>query len=228
MNSSITVISSKATAAVLATLAAQYASRTGDLVLLTSVGGVDAVQRVLAGEVFDAVLLAGTAIDRLIASGRLLAPRRDLLRSAMVAAVPAAAPATPVEDEAALRSLVASAQRIGYSTGPSGDHLLRLIEQWGLTSNLEGRLLQAPPGVPVARLLAEGAVELGFQQASELLEQPGVRVLGPLPGTAALSTLFGAALHRTCAAPDAVDVWLQFVGSETAAATIRRHGMEPA
>ena len=59
-----------------------------------------------------------------------------------------------------------AAASIGYSTGPSGIALKRLFERWGIADEIEQRLVQAPPGVPVGTLVARGEVELGFQQLS--------------------------------------------------------------
>src|SRR4051812_13691852 len=86
-------ISSMATRQVLADLIGQYESGTGRRVQVESVGGVDAARRVEAGEAFDVVLLASDAIDKLAASGRVVAgSRRDLVRSEVAIAVRAGAP----------------------------------------------------------------------------------------------------------------------------------------
>ena len=55
-------------------------------------GGVEVAKRVSAGEAFDVVVLAGTAIDKLIAEGRLLPPRVDLVKSGIAVAVRSGAP----------------------------------------------------------------------------------------------------------------------------------------
>ena len=70
-----------ATRALLADLAHRYEQQSGTVVAIEAVGGVDAAKRVQAGEAFDAVFLAADAIDRLITSGHVSAPRVDLVRS---------------------------------------------------------------------------------------------------------------------------------------------------
>ena len=86
------------------------------------------------------------------------------------------------------------ARRICYSTGPSGDHLKALCEKWGVAESVLGRALMAPPGVPVASVVARGDADLGFQQLSELIGQPGIEVLGPLPPEIQAVTIFSAGL----------------------------------
>jgi molybdate transport system substrate-binding protein len=76
---------------------------------------------------------------------------------------------------------VLAATSLSYSTGPSGVQLARLFERWGIADRIRERIVQAPPGVPVGQLVADGKVALGFQQLSEMMNLPGIDVLGPLP-----------------------------------------------
>ncbi len=220
-------ISSMATRQLLVALAADAAGRGGPVAAFESVGGVDAARRVAAGERFDLVVLAAEAIDKLLAAGHAEGPRIDLVRSAMAVAVRAGAPRPGIATEAALREAVAAAASIGYSTGPSGNHLLVLVERWGLADTLAPRLVQAPPGVPVAALVARGEAALGFQQMPELAGAPGIDVLGPLPDGAAQITTFSAALGQAGPRRDAVRALLALFNDEAAAAIKRRHGLEP-
>ena len=218
-----------ATRAVLAELAAGYAQRSGRRVAIEAVGGVDAARRVQAGEAFDVVFLAADAIDKLIAAGRVLAGSRvDLVRSGVAVAVRAGAPQPDIATEEALRAAVLKARNISYSTGPSGVALAQLFERWGIAAQIQGRIVTAPPGVPVGSLLASGAVELGFQQLSELMHLEGITVLGPLPGAIQIVTTFAAGVCSGSAQADAVRALLAYMNTPEAAAIKRRHGMEPA
>lgn len=217
-----------ATRQLLAELAGLYRQQCDIEVCFESVGGVDAAKRVRAGEAFDVVALASDAIDALIASGHIVDGRVDFVRSSVAVAVRAGAPHPAIESENALRDAVLAARSIGYSTGPSGTALLQLFARWGIADALAGRIVQAPPGVPVGQLVAEGAAELGFQQLSELMTLPGIDVLGTLPSACEIVTTFSAGLCATAARPEAVRAWLAFLRSPATAGLKRRHGMEPA
>ena len=224
-------ISSMATRLLMSELVAAFTQRSGFDVAIESVGGVDAARRVQAGEVFDVVMLASNAIDRLIALGHLMAGSRiDLFLSPVSLAVREGAPTPDIGCEDAVKQAFLAARHVGYSTGPSGTHLMKLIERWGLVESLAGRTVQAPPGVPVAALVARGEVDLGLQQRSELMHHAGIRVLGNLPAGAAFITTFSAGLcsDRASAQALAVHEFLSFITSPEAAATVRAHGMEPA
>ncbi len=220
-------LSSMATRALLADLVREAADP-GVQVGFESVGGVDAARRVAAGEACDLVVLAGDAIARLQAAGAVLPGSRvDLVRSAMAVAVPAGRPHPDIDSEASLLQAVAEASTLGYSTGPSGDHLLALLERWGLRQRLAARLVQAPPGVPVAALVARGEVALGFQQLSELRGVDGVDVVGLLPPGAEYVTVFAGAVAAASTAAQAAQQWLQWAASPATEALKRRHGMTP-
>ena len=222
-----------ATRQLLAELAAAFERQSGCVVSFESVGGVDAVKRMQAGEVFDLVVLASEAIDKLIATGHIRAGSKlDLVLSGVAVAVRAGAALPDISSEGAVCLAVRAARSISYSTGPSGVALVKLFERWGIADEIQSRLVQAPPGVPVATLLASGQVELGFQQLSELMHVEGVAVVGPLPPAIQITTTFSAGIPA-CASPDSstanqVRALLDFMTSPLAAESKRRHGMEPA
>jgi molybdate transport system substrate-binding protein len=222
-------LSSMATRALLAELAHEGALASGVAVAFESVGGVDAARRVAAGEDLDLVVLADDAIRRLAAEGAVLADLCvPLARSAMAVAMLEGEPRPDLRSEATLRQAVAAARAVGYSTGPSGSHLLALLDRWGLRESLGTRLVQAPPGVPVATLVRRGEVELGFQQLSELAGIEGVEVAGELPPGAEYVTTFTGAACSVSARRSAVADWLHWAASAATAEIKHRHGMTPA
>jgi molybdate transport system substrate-binding protein len=218
-----------ATRLLLADLVGQWQQRSGVDTRVESVGGVDAAKRVAAGEAFDLVVLAADAIDKLVAAGKVLGgSRADLVRSRVAVAVRAGALRPDIHSEAALRETVLAARSVGYSTGPSGTALMQLFERWGVAERLRGKLLQAPAGVPVGTLVAQGEVELGFQQLSELMHLPGIAVIGGMPDSCAIVTTFSAGVCAAAAQVSPSRALIEFMGSPQAAETKRRHGMEAA
>jgi molybdate transport system substrate-binding protein len=218
-----------ATRQVLAELAAAYERCSGVSVQVESVGGMDAAKRVQSGEPFDVVFLASDAIDKLVAAGRVVADSKvDLVLSPVAVAVRAGAPHPDIASEDAVRRAVLAAPSVGYSTGPSGVALLRLFERWGIAAELQGRIVQAPPGVPVGTLVAKGEVALGFQQLSELMHLEGIEVVGPLPEAIQIVTTFSAGVCTASQQGETVQGMLEYMASPEAAQAKRRHGMEPA
>lgn len=230
MASPIRIISSMATKQVLADLIALYRQAHPDAVIeLESVGGVDAAKRVQAGEAFDIVALASNAVAQLTTDGKVVAGSTvDVVRSGVALAVRRGAPHPDIASEAAVKQAVLAARTLGYSTGPSGVQLARLFERWGIAEQIKDRIVTAPPGVPVGSLVAQGEVELGFQQLSELMSLEGIDVLGPLPADIQIITTFSAGLATASTQPDAVRALLAFLVSPATAPTKQRNGMEAA
>jgi molybdate transport system substrate-binding protein len=223
------MISSMATRQVLAALIAAHEQAGGTPMVLEAVGGVDAARRVHEGEVFDLLVLAANALAALESAGKTVAGSTvALVRSGVSVAVPEGTPQPDIRTEEALKAAVLAAPTLGYSTGPSGTHLLKTFERWGVLETVRPRIVQAPPGVPVARLVAQGEVALGFQQLSELLHVPGIAIVGPLPPGVQIMTTFSAALAATCRQPETARALLAYMASPAAAEAKRRQGMEPA
>jgi molybdate transport system substrate-binding protein len=219
-------LSSMATRHILADLAGDYEARHGTRVEIRAMGGVEAAKAVRAGEVTDIVILASKVMSALETEGRLeKSETRDFARSEIGVAVRQGSAPPSVASEQAVKQAMLEARKLCYSTGPSGDHLKALCEKWGVPSE---RVLIAPPGVAVATLVANGEADLGFQQLSELIGQPGIEVVGPLPLKIQAVTLFSAGLSTTSLDPEGARAFLAYLASADTDDTKRRHGMAPA
>jgi molybdate transport system substrate-binding protein len=229
MTCEITGLSSMATRLVLAELAGSYEQRTGCLAAIVSMGGVEAARLVRAGEPTDVVVLASDVIRQLESEGHLLAGSRiDFARSGIAIAVRAGASRPNIQDEEAVKQAILAARKISYSTGPSGNHLQRLWTRWGLADAVAERIVQAPPGVPVGALVARGDADLGFQQLSELMNVPGIEVLGPMPPEIQSVTVFSAAVSRATQKAEEARSFAAYLASPDTAEVKRKNGMEPA
>jgi molybdate transport system substrate-binding protein len=225
----LTGISSMATRQILAALAAGYEERTGIGVAVRPMGGVEAARLVRADEPTDIVVLASNVMEKLEAEGHIVPGTRvGLARSGIAMAIRSGAPRPDVGDAESVKQAILKARRICYSTGPSGDHLAGLWNRWGIAETVSKRALQAPPGVPVGRLVAAGEADLGFQQLSELMHVPGIEILGPMPQEIQSMTVFTAGVSRMSSQPEKAQALLAYLASPQAEAPKRQYGMEPA
>ena len=229
MTHQLTGISSMATRQILAALADLYAQRTGTTVAIRSMGGVEAARLVRAGEPTDVVILASNVMEKLEVEGH-VAPgtRVEFARSGMAMAVRWGMPKPRIDDEKGVKQAILEAHRICFSTGPSGDHLMQLIERWGIAGLVSERLVQAPPGVPVGTILARGEADLGFQQLSELLHVPGIEVVGRFPSEIQAVTVFTVGIGTTSSQREEARALVAYLTSSEAEAAKRQQGMEPA
>jgi len=219
-------LSSMATRHILTDLAGDYEASHGTRVEIRSMGGVEAAKLVRAGEATDIVILACKVMASLEAEGHLAkGGTKDFARSEIGLAVRAGLGLPSIADAQAVKRAMLDAQKICYSTGPSGDHLKALCEKWAVPL---ARTLVAPPGVPVATLVANGDADLGFQQLSELIGQPGIEVVGPLPPEIQAVTTFSAGVSVASRDPEGARALIAHLASVETDSVKRRHGMEPA
>lgn len=223
------LISSMATREILAELATHYSREHAQPISTEAAGGVEVAKRVQADEVVDIVVLADNAINKLITDGKLLTGSRvDLVKSGVAIAVRKGASQPDISDEAAVRQVVLNAKSLSYSTGPSGVYLEKLFERWGILADIKQKIVVPPPGIPVGTLVAKGDSELGFQQLSELMNLPGIDVLGPLPPEIQTITTFSGGIAASCQDLAAAQRVLQYMASADTAAVKQRHGMTAA
>jgi molybdate transport system substrate-binding protein len=220
------LLSSMAPRALLSAAVLDYQAAHGARIEAHAAGGMDVAQRIEAGERVDMVVLSRDAIDRLVLSGHLAkASRRDLMTSGIAAAVRSGTPAPDMSDEAAVRRAILAAPSISYSTGPSGRYLEFLLDSWGILDEMRSRIIVPPSGTPVAQLVCSGAVALGFQQWSELLDVPGINLVGPLPASIQHRTTFSGAVSTASSAPEAAADFLAYLASPEREPLKRRFGM---
>lgn len=225
MTHGLTVISSMATRRILAELAASYSAETGRAVTVTSIGGVEAARRIKSGEPFDVVVLASDALHRLAQDGFVRADSVAVFaRSATAVAVRSGTRRPTPCDEASVKRMLLEARAIGISTGPSGTRLRKLIDDWAMGADMAARLVEAPPGVPVARLIACGEVDVGFQQLSELEGEPDIDLVGTLPS--ALVPLTDFAVGQATSSIEAAAL-IGYLLSKHAREALSRHGLQP-
>ena len=228
MAADIVGISSMATRQILAELSGAYRQKTGKSVAIEAVGGVDASKRIRAGEKFDIVVLADDAMKKLEADGFLKpGSRAGFAESSIAVAVPAGTKRPDLSSEAMTKAAVLAAQSVGYSTGPSGTHVLKLLERWGVDAKDTKKVVQASPGVPVGTLVARGEVELGFQQMSEFLEVQGIEVAGMLPAEIQSVTLFACGVGAQAGNEAGARDLIGYLTSPDTNGIKWKHGMEP-
>ena len=149
------------------------------------------------------------------------------MKSAVGVAVRAGAPKPDISSREAVRNTLLAARSIGYSTGPSGDHVVSLIERFGITDQVKPKLRQVPTGTRIETIIATGEAEIGFQQISELIRAPGIDYIGPLPSDIQKITVYSSGIHAQARQPEAAKVLVSVLSGSAATPVIKHHGMEP-
>jgi molybdate transport system substrate-binding protein len=224
----ITVLSTQATEQSHRDLLPQFEKATGNTVKISYTGTLDAKKRIAAGEHFDVLMMSSPDIDAFVAGGT-LAPgsRVDLAKSGVGVGVKAGAPKPDISTTEAFKKSLLAAKSIGYSTGPSGVYVIGLFDRLGIADQVKPKLKQTPTGVFVGTITANGEVEIGIQQVSEMSHYPGVDYVGPLPTDIQRMTIFSSGIAAKAKDAVAAKALIKYVTSPDAAATYKKHGMEP-
>ena len=196
----------------------------------TSMGtGSDSIpSRLARGEAVDVVIMADDALRQLIKDGRVMADSRvELARSGIGMAVRAGAPKPDIGSLDALKRTLLQAKSIAYSASVSGHYLsTELFQRLGIADQVRGKSRRID-GERVGAVVARGEAEIGFQQISELLPEPGIDYVGPLPPEVQRVTVFSAGVAASSKNADAAHALIRFLASPEAAGTVAKSGLEP-
>ena len=180
--------------------AAQFARETGMPVDVQTDHGHNIRKHALAGEANADVIVVPTEwATEIVAAGR--ADKSTMVPIGAVrigAAVRADAPKPNISTMPALRQALASAETVLLTLAPTGDHLMQVIERFGLTATIAPKLRRFDTATLLNRHLAEsaGPGALGFGPATEILawRERGVAWGGPIPDEIQIVLPYSAAM----------------------------------
>jgi len=151
--------------------------------------------RLSRGEGADVVIMVGYALGNLVKDGKVVADSRaDLAWSRIAMAVKAGAPKPDIATVENFKKALLAAKSIAYSDSASGVYLsTELFRRIGVYDAIKDRARKIP-AEPVARVVARGEAEIGFQPISELRPHPGIDIVGPIPEELQVVNVFAAGL----------------------------------
>jgi len=191
------------------------------------------VKRLQHGEAGDVLLLNRAGIDAMLGAHRLVpASVTPIASSPTAVAVKQGAPRPDISSEAALKQSLQAAKAISYSHpdngGASGIYFAKLLDRWGLREAIDAKTSFPPPGGLSAQFLPGGEVAFAIQQVPELLQVPGVEIVGPLPGDLHFVTHFVAGVETQSTRAELAKAFIAFLVSPEAKALFRDKGLDPA
>ncbi len=185
-------------------------------------------KRLAAGEVYDLVIIGSADIDAFIREGRLVpGSRTDLMKTGVGVAVRAGAPEPDIGSADALKRTLLAAKSVGRSAGTSGEYVVSLMARLGIAPEVLPKMKETPPDVRVGTMVAHGEAEIGLQQMSELVNEPGIVILGPLPPELQKTTIYAAGVPVAARQPAAAKALVEALGGPDARAAMKKHGLEP-
>lgn len=183
--------------------------------------------RLERGEPADVVVLARSALDKLVAQGHVVPGSQvDLVRSSIGLAVRAGAAVPDIGTEAQFKQLLLTAPSIAYSASASGTYYeTQMLKKLGIEAQVLPKSKKVV-GDRVGTIVARGDAAVGLQQVSELLPIAGITYVGRLPDSVQSYTVFSAGIATRAQNPEGAKALLRFYQSAAAKPVIEKTGLE--
>lgn len=191
------------------------------------------LRRFEAGEPGDIFLTGKETIDKLIAARKVVPGRVDLARTGIGICVRKGASKPDVSTPEAFKRALLAARTVGYAApsggSVTGPHIESVFRRLGIAGQMKSkiRLAAGGPDGRVSVLVSSGKAEIGLQQVSELLSNPGVEVIGMLPGDLQQTTIYSAGITTSARQPEAARALIKALTAPNAAAVFKAKGLDP-
>jgi molybdate transport system substrate-binding protein len=228
----IKILSPGSTEGAFSELLPQFEKATGHKIAI-EYGPVGALAaRVGKGEAVDVAILSEPATADLRSHGKLVAGSETVIAKVGIGAfVRKGDPKPDISSVDAFLRAVSSARVIAYadpSLGGSTSILVgELMKSLDITGSIGPKTKLVPPAKPLLDLVAGGGVDFGFNPISEILPDPRVELVGPLPAPIQKYTRYVASLVEGSRQQDAFKALVGFLSSSEATAVLRAKGFEP-
>ena len=208
-----------------------FEQKSGHKVRATFGSGGGTKDRVIKGELFD-VPVVQPPLEPVVASGHVVKETETPLAVVWVGvAVKAGAPKPDISTAAAVKAMLLAAKAIAYPNAASGAaagvSFNETLEKLGITEQMKPKIRIAQGGRGAMELLAKGEVDIGLTFISEIITEPGVEVVGPLPKDISTPTGLVGFLHAQTKEPAAAKALIAYLSGPEAAAVYRERGMVP-
>ena len=187
--------------------------------------------RLAGGETADVLVMPTNILDGYQQSGVVRAQGRAILGLVSISAVVRSGARKPdLSTTDKVKQTILNSRAITHATPgetPSGTHMGELIEKLGIADAMKGKIIHRPALEGGVQLVASGEAEIGFYPKSEVINTEGLAVAGPLPADIQLTTIYGAAVTASSAAPDAGAAFVGFMADPAHRAAWTHGGFDP-
>jgi molybdate transport system substrate-binding protein len=201
---------------------------TGNKVVIGYASSGEIAQRLFKREVCDVVLIGRGEMVRLVKEKK-VNDSFSVARTGYGVAVKKGAPRPDVSTPEALKKALLAAKSIAQPSlargGAAAFTVQRVFARLRITDQVQAKIMFAPAKVKVSTLLASGKAEIGVQQMPELMADPGVDVIGPLPDRLQETTEIAAGLTAASKQPDAARALIKHLTSPEAMALYKAKGL---
>ncbi len=187
--------------------------------------------KVAAGDKADVLVMPTNILDEYQKNGVVQGQGRAILGLVSVnAVVRTGAPKPDLSTPDKVKQSIVNSRAIVHATPgatPSGTHMGKLIEQFGIADAMKGKIIHRPALEGGVQLVASGEAEIGFYPKSEVINTDGLSVAGPLPAAIQLTTIYGAAVTAASTNAGAGRDYIAFMTAPAHRAAWAHAGFDP-
>src|SRR5215813_10895249 len=227
----ITLIAPGGIRAAIEQMIPEFERKTGHKVQATFGSGGGTKARVVKGDPFD-VPVVQPPLPEVIASGHVTAASETALANVAVGvAVRTGASKPDISTADAVKRMLLGAKAIAYPNAASGAaagvSFNETLARLGIAEQMKPKIRIAQGGRGAMELVAKGEVDIGLTFISEIITEPGVEVVGPLPRDISTPTALVGFVSSHSREPEAAKALLRYLSSPEAAVVYVERGMQP-
>ena len=227
----ITLIAPGGIRAALEDLIPKFEAQSGHKVKATYGSGGGTKAQVIKGEPFD-VPVVQLPLEPVIASGQVVpASETPLAHVEVGIAVRTGQPKPDISTVDKVKKLLLDAKYIAYPNAAAGAaagvSFEQTLQKLGIAEAMKPKIKPAQGGRGAMLLLAKGEIDIGLTFISEIITEPGVEAVGPLPRDISTPTVLIGFVSSHAKEPEAAKALVSFLSSPAAASVYRARGMEP-
>ena len=191
------------------------------------------VLRIQKDEPADVAIVTGSQVDDLQKQGKIVAGSKvNIARVGIGVFTRKGAQKPDIGSIEAFKRALLAAKSIGHHDpadgAPSGVFAARLLSSLDIAAELKPKIKVLPAGLPMFSAVAGGDIDIALGQITEILERPGLELIGPLPSQIQNYTAFAAGIVARSEQRDAAKSLIGFLRTSSATAVMKSKGLEPA
>lgn len=188
--------------------------------------------RVRRGEAADVIILSKPETDALRQQGKVVdGSQVGFAKVGIGVFIRKGDPKPDISSVDAFLRALANARTIAYADPALGGSVSILVGDLLKSLDVDGAIGRktklVPPAQPLLDLVAAGGVDFGFNPISQILPDPRLELVGPLPASIQRYTNYVASLVGTSRQPDAYKALMAFLSSPAAVVALKARGFEP-
>jgi molybdate transport system substrate-binding protein len=217
---------------VVVALIPEFEQATGHKVVLDNGTVGQLTKRVEGGESFDVLVLSPKGLDDFTSKGKIVPGSAVTVAKVGVGVMVKEGAGKPdISSVEAFKQALLAAKSVGYidpaSGGSSGIYVAGLLDKLGIADRIKPKAALQKGG-HVSDLVVAGKAEIGIHQMSEIVGQPGVTLVGPLPAEIQNFTTYAVGVSAAARDAEAARAFIKLLSGPSAAAVLKAKGMQGA